>query len=115
MPDHRCERLLERYGLIMTPREVDALAPLCGPVNRLQRGDHGDVHLIHRNGVDLVIVIRDFADGRGRVVCTFMAPDYFTAGRRARDRDAATTKAGRLTSWRREYRLRKRQLGRAEG
>jgi hypothetical protein len=109
MSDHRCDRLLERYGLIMSTAAVDALLPLCTPKNRLQRGVNGDVHFIHHQGFDLVPVVREFWPGHS-VIVTFLAPDHFAAGRRSRDMSVATGKAGKSAGWLRERQLRNRRL-----
>lgn len=111
MGDHRCERLLERYGLVMSTQAVDALLPLCTHKNRLQRGMHGDVHFIHWKGYDLIPVVREFMAGR-RAIVTFMAPDHFAAGRRTRDILNALGKGGKPDGWLRERQLRSRRLRR---
>lgn len=114
MPDHRCERLLERYGLTMTSDQIDRLEPLCTPSNRLRRMDHGDVHVIRHEDNTLIAVCRFIPQKNRRVLVTFMVADYFTAGRRARDVAAATGKAGKSGGWLREGKLRRRRERRAE-
>lgn len=114
MSDHRCGRLLERYGLSLTPEEIDALLPACTPANRLRRGEHGDMHLIRYGPIDLIAVVRLVERTNQRTIVTFMAPDYFTAGRRTRDSMACVGKAGKLGGWIRDKRLRRRQERRQE-
>lgn len=114
MSDHRCERLLERYGLTMTPEQVDALLPACIPANRLRQGEHGDMHAIRYGPIAIIAVVREVAPGWRRIV-TFMAPDYFTAGRSARDSMACVGKGKKVGGWLRDKRLRRRAERRVEG
>lgn len=113
MPDHRLQRLEERYGLRLSRAEVDSLDALCTPTNRVQRGAHGDVHVILWCGVYLIAVAKALRRG-GYGICTFLPPDVFTAGHGRKNAIKATGKARKRSGWRRDAMLRHRREGRPE-
>src|SRR5690606_6547265 len=105
---HAIERAWERYGVDLTPADLDAIAADCteGRSVLLRHDEHADVHMVRYAGVVMVVAMR------GGVIVTFLPPQGCT--RKVQLRHLARNQALKMPGGRR-FKSRRRDPRRREG
>jgi hypothetical protein len=115
MFDHRQQRALERYGVVLTLKDLDFMNSLVTPQNLIRRDGASEVHAISWRGRCFIVACRQLNQLCGRLgIVTFLPSDELDAKARRRKLIESKGKCGRATGWRRNLALRKRHADRQE-